>query len=210
MSDPDNPITIALRDMAEQAAPPRLRIDAAWRAGRRRRWAAITTSAAGAAAAAAAAVLVPLALLSVPAHPAPGTSGHPPPPLPRLTYVMTINGQPISFPENGTVPSYHVRPGEHLVMTVAVTVPRHLRITALWLGISTGTWGSGPNGRPIGGMHPILAHTRHPLSAGVHTFGLRWRIPEHSASSSFFLVNGWTSRHPPAAVAGPIVELTLN
>jgi hypothetical protein len=124
---------------------------------------------------------------------------------------MTINGQSVSFPQNGTAPSYHVRPGEDLVMTVAVTVPHHLRITAPWLGISTGTWGSGPKGRPIGGMHhPILAHPRHPLSPGVHTYGLRWRTPEHSSSGSFFLVNGWTSRHPPAAVAGPIVELTLN
>jgi hypothetical protein len=209
MSDPDNPISIALRDMAEQAAPPRLQIDAAWRAGRRRRRAVVTTSVAGAVAAAAAAVLVPLALLGAPAHPAPRTLG-PPAIVPRLTYAMTINGQSVSFPRNGTVPSYHVRRGEHLVMTVAVTVPRHLRITALWLGISTGTWGSEPDGRPIGGMHPILAHTCHPLSAGVHTFGLRWHIPEHPSGSSFFLVNGWTSSHPPAAVAAPIVELALN
>jgi hypothetical protein len=209
MSDPDNPITIALRDMAEQAAPPHLRIDAAWRAGRRRRRAAVTTSVAGAAAAVAAAVLVPLALLGAPAHPAPGTFGHPPPPLPRLTYVMTINGKSVSFPRNGTTPSYHVHPGEHLLMTVAVTVPRHLRITALWLGISTGIWGNGPEGRPTG-MHPILAHTRQPLSAGVHTFGLRWRIPEHPSGSSFFLGNAWTSSHPPAAVEGPIVELALH
>lgn len=214
MSDPDNPITIALRDMAEQAAPPRLRINAAWRAGRRRRWAAVTTSAAGAAAAAAAAVLVPLALLSTPAHPAPGTLGHPPPPLPRLTYAMTINGKPVSFPRNGTTPSYHVHPGEHLLMTVAVTVPQHLRITALWLGISTGIWGNGPKGHPTG-MHPILAHTRQPLSTGVRTFGLRWRIPEHPYRGrfwpvGFFLVNAWTSSHPPAAVAGPVVELALK
>jgi hypothetical protein len=209
MNDPDNPITIALRDMAEQAAMPRLRIDAVWRAGRRRRRAAVATSVAGAAAAAAAAVLVPLALLSAPSHPAPGTFGHPPPRLPRLTYAMTINGQSVSFPRNGTTPSYHVHPGEHLVMTVAVTVPRDLRITALWLGISTGTWGNGPEGRPTD-MHPILAHTRYPLSAGVHTFGLRWHIPEHPPGSSFFLGNAWTSSHPPAAVEGPIVELALH
>jgi hypothetical protein len=40
MSAPD-PITTALRDLADQAAPPRILVDAAWRAGRRRRWAAI-------------------------------------------------------------------------------------------------------------------------------------------------------------------------
>jgi len=41
MSAPDHPITTALRDLADQAAPPRILVDAAWRAGRRRRWAAI-------------------------------------------------------------------------------------------------------------------------------------------------------------------------
>jgi hypothetical protein len=69
MTELDDLITTGLRDLAEQAAPPRLNTDALWRAGRRRRWAAIT---APVAAAAAIAVLVPLAVLSAPAHPAPG------------------------------------------------------------------------------------------------------------------------------------------
>jgi hypothetical protein len=85
MTEPDTHITIALRDLADQAAPPRLNADALWRAGRRRRWAAITTSAA---AAAAAAVLVPLAVLSVPAHPAPG---------PALTGPAMAHRPPIQF-----------------------------------------------------------------------------------------------------------------
>jgi len=86
MTEPDAPITIALRDLAEQAPAPGLNTDALWRAGRRRRWAAITTSVAGIAAAA---VLVPLAVLSASAHPAPeavpassGSAGlHRPPPI---------------------------------------------------------------------------------------------------------------------------------
>jgi hypothetical protein len=69
MTHPDSPLTIALRDLADQAAPPRLRIEAAWRTGRRRRWTAITGSVVGAAGVAAAAVLVPLTLLSAPTHP---------------------------------------------------------------------------------------------------------------------------------------------
>jgi hypothetical protein len=71
MTELDDPITTALRDFAEQAAPPRLNAHALWRAGRRRRWAAITSSVAGVAAAA---VLIPLALLNAPAHPAPGSA----------------------------------------------------------------------------------------------------------------------------------------
>jgi hypothetical protein len=69
MTELDDFITTALRDLAEQAAPPRLDADGLWRAGRRRRWAAIT---AAAAAVAAVAVLVPLAVVGTPAHPAPG------------------------------------------------------------------------------------------------------------------------------------------
>ena len=84
MTELDDPITTALRDLAEQAAPPRLNADALWRAGRRRRWAAIT---APVAAVAAVAVLVSLAVLSAPAHPAPGPAStgsgsmHRPPPI---------------------------------------------------------------------------------------------------------------------------------
>jgi hypothetical protein len=51
MSEQD-PITTALREIADQAASPRIRTDATWRACRRRRWTAITTSVAGVVAAA--------------------------------------------------------------------------------------------------------------------------------------------------------------
>jgi hypothetical protein len=59
MSKPDHSITTALRDLADQAAPPRIRVDAAWRSGRRRRRAAIT-SVAGAGAAVVATLTVSL------------------------------------------------------------------------------------------------------------------------------------------------------
>lgn len=81
MTELDDPITTALRDLAGQATSPRLNADALWRAGRRRRWAGITTSAAGAAAVA---VLISLTALSAAVHPAPGPaltggSAHRPP-----------------------------------------------------------------------------------------------------------------------------------
>jgi hypothetical protein len=50
MNDPDNQITTALRDLADQASAPRINVDAAWRAGRRRRRAVVITPAAMAAA----------------------------------------------------------------------------------------------------------------------------------------------------------------
>jgi hypothetical protein len=70
MNEHDELIRTALRDLAGQAAPPRFSADVAWRAGRRRRGAAMTAWVAGAAAVAA---LVPLAVVfSVPSRPAPG------------------------------------------------------------------------------------------------------------------------------------------
>ncbi|MFI5067943.1 MAG: hypothetical protein ACHP9Z_28730 [Streptosporangiales bacterium] len=71
MSGPDRLIADALRGLAEQAQVPSEMADAAWRAGRRRRLAAIAASAAGAAAAVALAILLPLALAGTraPRHP---------------------------------------------------------------------------------------------------------------------------------------------
>jgi hypothetical protein len=72
MNDNDNSIASVLRDIADQASPPRLSADAAWRAGRRRRWAPV---AAAAAVTAAAAALIPLAALGgTLAHPAPSAA----------------------------------------------------------------------------------------------------------------------------------------
>jgi hypothetical protein len=128
--------------------------------------------------------------------------------MPRVTFVPTVNGRLAVLPKDGSSPSYHVRPGEHLVMSVAVTVPRHLTVTALWFDISTGTLGGGPNG--TGSMHPILAHYRQPLSAGSHTFGLRWRIPTRRSGTSFYLVTAWSSRRPPGNAGQFVAQLVLN
>jgi len=62
VSGPEEMIADALREIAAQAGAPRAMADAAWRAGRRRRLAALTASAvAGAAAIVAAVLLLPLA-----------------------------------------------------------------------------------------------------------------------------------------------------
>jgi hypothetical protein len=61
VSGPEEMIAGALREIAAQAGAPRAMADAAWRAGRRRRLAALTVSAVAGAAAIVAAVLLPLA-----------------------------------------------------------------------------------------------------------------------------------------------------
>jgi hypothetical protein len=127
---------------------------------------------------------------------------------PRLGYVMTVNGWSASIPKDDNLPSFRIRPGEHLVMRVAVTVPRHVTVTALWLGISTAPEGFGPKG-PIN-LHPVLARSRQPLSAGSHAFGLRWRVPQRRPGASLLLVSAWSGQPPPADVAGAIAQLVLT
>jgi hypothetical protein len=54
-----------------------------------------------------------------------------PPIVPRVTFTPTINGKSYAPRKDGHVPSYRVRPGEYLVVRLAVTVPKHVRVTAL-------------------------------------------------------------------------------
>ena len=107
------------------------------------------------------------------------------------------------------MPRYRVRSGESLTMRVKVIIPQHVEITALWFGVSTGTWGNGPEGRPVG-MKPVLARFYRPLSAGPHTFSLRWRVPRHRSATSLYLTYAWSSRQPPVDTAGPIATLMLT
>lgn len=129
--------------------------------------------------------------------------------VPRVTFIPTINGQTAVLSKDGHVPQYHVRSGASLIVRVTVTVPKHVKITALWFGISTGTWGNGPKGRPAG-MNPILARFLQPLSAGSHTFQLRWHAPHRRPATSLYLTYTWSSIQPPATVAGPIATLMLS
>lgn len=135
----------------------------------------------------------------------------PPPRVPKLTFIPTINGKTGVLREDGHVPTYRVRSGESLLMRVTVTVPRHTTVTALLLGISTKSYGGSPQ-HPIG-VHPTLARTRQALAAGRHTFGLRWRIPEdqliNQPGESILLVSVWSTEQPPASVGQPIAALTL-
>jgi hypothetical protein len=59
-------------------------------------------------------------------------------------------------------------------------------------------------------MKPILAYSRQPLSAGVHTFGLRWRVPEGQTGVSLYLVSAWSSCQPPVSLAGAIATLVVH
>jgi hypothetical protein len=105
MNEPDDLITTALRDLAGQAAPPRLSAEALWRTGRRHRWTAITAAAAGAATATAAAVLVPLAVLSAPSRPVPGP--------PVISSAGTHRPAPIQIRQVARITDRRCPPGSH-------------------------------------------------------------------------------------------------
>ena len=113
----------------------------------------------------------------------------------RLMYVVTVNGRSASLSRHGIPPSFRVRSGQHLHITVVVTVPRHATVTALSLGISAKGFGGSPQ-RPIG-VRPILARSGQQLATGRHTFGLRWRIPEDQLvdqpGASLDLVSVWST-----------------
>lgn len=126
---------------------------------------------------------------------------------PRVAFIPAVNGVSFAPRKDGHVPRYRVRAGERLTVRVAVGVPEQAEITALWFGISSGTWGVGTSGPT--GMNPVLAHYALPLSTGSHTFALHWRIPHSRAGTSWYLTYAWSSQQPDASVSGPIAALAL-
>ena len=121
-------------------------------------------------------------------------------------FVTTVNGRSAVRTPVGPVPRFRVRPGERLVMQVAVKVPKHVLVTELWLGICKDSWGWGPGDRPTG-MNPILYYSRRRLGAGLHTFGLRWRFPEGGLGARLLLCTAWLSQNPPSGSGGAIAVL---
>jgi hypothetical protein len=190
---------------AAQVSTPRLTAEVLIREVRRRRARVIAAASGSFLIVAALAVAIPLGLSSASRT----EVDRPAPPPPKVMFATAINGQLALQPKDGSPPKYHVSPGERLSIRIAVTVPRHTQLTALWLGISSGTWGSGQNGYPTG-MNPILAHSSKPLSAGLHTFKLHWRIPENRPGGDLYLTTTWSSHRPPVSVARAIAVLALH
>jgi hypothetical protein len=126
----------------------------------------------------------------------------------RVTFTVTLDGRPASPSSN--LPRLNVRAGQHVVINVVIGVPARARVSALWLGISTGTVGGGPNGPT--GVDPVLAHSGRTLTAGRHSFRLRWRTPAKARPGSrVYLAAAWSSRQPPVfSEAQLIAHLVLG
>lgn len=189
-----------LEGLAAGVDAPLLTAEGLIRRIRRRRAKVISLLSVSFLAAAAIAVAIPIGLAS-----GGKPTAAPSPPEIFPSYVLTINGRSHVRPQKGPVPSYHIRRGEHVDITVEIRVPRHLTMSQLRLGISTGTWGNSPDG-PVG-LHPILASFRRSLSPGSHAFTLHWRVPWHTSVARLYLVSAWSTRRPPDNVAEAIAVL---
>ncbi len=120
-----------------------------------------------------------------------------------LSFTVRVNGQSAMHPRGRQVPRFAVTPGEHLRISIGVTVPPHARVIALWLGISRGVIGTPSD------MRPILVRTRKPLNPGLHTFRLRWTPPTGlPRGTTRYLVANWEAKQ--ASVAQFIAELVMR
>jgi len=194
-----------LQVTAAQASEPRFTIGDLTRRVRRRR-ARLVTAAGGAVAAAVVAVTVPLALSNTSQH----AASNAPPPV-ELSYVVSVNGQALVVP-GGTPPRYVITPGENLTMTVDVTIPPHITVTGLWLGITNGVLTPRPTGPAE--MSPILvARTRAPLGPGRHRFGMDWVAPtalRPGTDRQLSVEWAWSNQAGPAVAERIIAELDVQ
>jgi len=190
---------------ADHASAPRFTIEGLTGRIRRRRAKITGLVSASLLAVAAIAVAVPAALSGPDTVP----TSHPATVPFRLSLTVAVNGQPRVFPKNGPPPSFTVTPGEHLRIRIGVTVPAHAKVTTLWLGISRGVFTSrGRDGQRPASMRPVLAHTRKPLTPGLHTFRLTWTMPAQlPRGTTLWLVAGWTTKQEDASVGQGVAEL---
>ena len=120
----------------------------------------------------------------------------------KVTFTVIVNGRPASPSRN--LPRLNVRAGQLVVINVVMGVPGRARVSAVWLGISTGTVGVGPNGPT--GVDPVLVHSGQMLTTGRHSFRLRWRTPAKARPGSrLYLAAAWASRQPPVFSEGQLI-----
>jgi hypothetical protein len=135
---------------------------------------------------------------------------------PLAPFLVSVNGGRAYGPAH----TFTVRPATTVSIDVELTVPANVTIAALWLGISTGTYGftrqKGTYGnvgvRPIG-IAQLLGRTRTELTAGRHTVAFRWK-PPGGRSREVPLAADWsfTMTGPPyeGTVSEPIAQFAIS
>jgi hypothetical protein len=127
----------------------------------------------------------------------------------KVTFTVTVNGR-VPSPSR-ILPRFSVRPAQLLAINVVVTVPKQARVSALWLGISVGG-PLGPSPKGPTGVRPVLLHSSQVLTAGRHSFRLRWRTPAKARPGTrLYLAAEWASRQPPTfETAGLLAHLAWS
>jgi hypothetical protein len=158
-----------IEQVARQTSAPWFTTEELARQLRRRRTRAITAVTDALIAAAAVAVAIPVALRATSLLP----TARRLPRAPRLAYTIIVKGETQELPARGSAPPrIVVSPGEDLSLTVDVTVPEHVTVTDLWLGITDGVLSGHANMSPL-----LAASTDTTLNPGAHRFTLRWVVP---------------------------------
>jgi hypothetical protein len=189
---------------ADHVSAPRFTLEGLISRIRRRRAKILGLVSGSLLAVAAIAVAVPVALSRTGSPP---TMYAPKPPF-SLSFTVAVNGQSRVFPKNGAPPGFTVTPGEHLRIRIGVMVPAHAKVTTLWLGLSKVLSSPGRHGQRPPGMRPVLAHTREPLTPGLHTFRMTWTMPAQlPRGTSLLLVAAWATKQQHDRVAQPVAEL---
>lgn len=168
MSIEEHELRRRLAETAAQASPPGFTAESLVRRIRHRRAWIIASVSAALLAAAAIATALPVSLsASRPVNNQPAVISV------QLSFTVMVNGQSGA---HGTVPRFVIAPGEDITINVGVTVPAHATVKGLWLGIASGSWGSGPEG-PTGVSPTLAARIRTPLGHGIQQFTLHWVVP---------------------------------
>jgi len=70
----------------------------------------------------------------------------------------------------------------------------------------------GPGPKAPTGVHPVLVHSSQVLTAGRHSFRLRWRTPAKARPGTrLYLAAEWASRRPPTFdAAGLLAHLAWS
>lgn len=205
MSIDEHELRERLAAVAAQVTEPRFTVEAVARRIRRRRARIITMVSGPVLAVAGLALALALGLVG------PGTGSRPasPPPAPVwLPIKISVHGQVRLVPRLGILPRFVIAPGEHVQINVDVTVPKNVRVEALWLGIVKAERSSlGPAG-PIG-WTSVLVRISEPMTPGSHTFNLRWVAPGGlRPGRTLHLIAFWVTGHSQAApiIANLIVQ----
>jgi hypothetical protein len=130
---------------------------------------------------------------------------------PGFSYQVTVDGQSGSsvFPDSPSVPSFTVKPGQDLTVTLDVTVPPVKGVTDLSVGlIGAPSAAGGPGGPGIQAPSNDIVQPQ-PLSPGTHEFVLSWPGSASELTPGTVWTLFMSAGTPDSGYGGPIATVTV-